>query len=153
MSHNTVSPNAATTSAIIKNPTQQAIAGAAGGVVGGIVFGMMMAMMGMLPVIASMMGSSSAVVGFLIHMAISVFFGLVLTFAGFRFLTTVGSSAVTGVVYGVILWVVGPLLIMPLMMNMPVFAINQGSMMSLMGHVIFGVLAAVVAHFVARSRA
>jgi phage shock protein PspC (stress-responsive transcriptional regulator) len=50
---------------------QKVIGGVVGGLAGGVVFGMMMAMIGMLPMIAGMVGSASAVVGFLVHMVIS----------------------------------------------------------------------------------
>ena len=50
-------------------------AGAIAGIVGGMVFGMMMGMMGMLPVIAGMVGSTSAVVGFGVHLVISAMIG------------------------------------------------------------------------------
>ena len=50
-----------------------------------------MAMMGMLPVIASMVGSDSAIVGFGVHMMISVLIGLGLTVPfGNRLLTSYG---------------------------------------------------------------
>ncbi len=42
--------------------------GVYGGLAGGVVFGVMMGMMGMLPMIGQMVGSSSSVVGFIIHM-------------------------------------------------------------------------------------
>lgn len=39
-------------------------------------------------------------------------------------------------------WVLGPLILMPLMLGMPnmMFNINSDALMSLMGHVIFGVI-------------
>jgi hypothetical protein len=49
--------------------------------VGGLVFGAMMAMMGMLPMVASVVGSKSALIGFLYHMfnsaIIGALFGLI----------------------------------------------------------------------------
>jgi uncharacterized membrane protein YagU involved in acid resistance len=129
-------------------------AGVAGGLAGGIVFGMLMAMMGMLPMIASMMGSQSAWVGFGVHLMISIFYGLVLTlfFAG-RFLNSYGRGTLTGIVYGVILWIIGPLLIMPMMLGMPLLAFNQTVMLSLMGHMVYGVLLALVAVRILKGRA
>lgn len=44
---------------------------------GGLIFGALMSMMGMLPMLASMVGSSSTVIGFAVHMMISAIFGLV----------------------------------------------------------------------------
>ena len=47
---------------------QRITGGIVGGIAGGLVFGLMMAMMGMLPMVASVIGSESALVGFLYHM-------------------------------------------------------------------------------------
>ena len=49
--------------------------GIIGGLAGGVVFGMMMAMMDFLPMIAALVGSRSAIVGFLVHMVISAGIG------------------------------------------------------------------------------
>lgn len=132
---------------------RRAIAGVAGGLAGGIVFGMLMAMMGMMGMIASLVGSGSAWVGFGVHLIISIAYGLVLTlfFAG-RFLTSYGRGTVTGIVYGVILWIIGPLLIMPMMLGMPLLAFNLTVMLSLMGHMIYGLLLALVAVRILKGR-
>ena len=128
---------------------QRARAGAIAGIAGGIVFGMMMGMMGMLPVIASMAGSSSAVVGFAIHLMMSAMIG-----AGFgvvlgRLATTTARSVGAGAVYGMAWWVIGPLTMMPLMMGQGFGAAWTASAVvaaipSLMGHVIYGVIAGFV---------
>lgn len=110
--------------------------------------------MGMLPVIASMVGSSSAVVGFGVHLMISVLIGLGLTVLfGNRFLTGYGRGALTGFGYGSIWWVLGPLMIMPVMMGMPLFALDLAALMSLMGHMVYGVILGLVAVRVLTSRA
>ncbi|QNE14479.1 hypothetical protein [Pseudarthrobacter sp. NBSH8] len=133
---------------------RRVLAGVAGGIAGGIVFGMLMAVMGMLPVIASMVGSTSAVIGFGVHLMISVMIGLGLTVLfGNRFLTGYGRGALVGLGYGAIWWVLGPLMIMPAMMGMPLFAIDLTALMSLMGHMIYGVILGVVAVRVLKSRA
>lgn len=122
------------------------ISGAVGGIAGGLVFGMMMAKMNMLVMIAHMMGSDSAVLGFAIHLMISIVFGM---FAGvlLRFIPSCpGKTGMAAIAYGVLLWVIGPLLIMPLMMHMPLFVISPASKASLMGHVIY----ALVTMFVSR---
>ncbi len=120
------------------------IGGAVSGLIGGVVFGMMMGMMGMLPMVAMLIKSESGVVGFLVHMVISAIigagFGLVFGGRALDF----KSGALWGAVYGVIWWILGPLLIMPVMMGMgPQFgmALTMPMMLSLMGHLIFGVVA------------
>jgi uncharacterized membrane protein YagU involved in acid resistance len=120
-------------------------AGVAGGLAGGLVFGMLMAMMGMLPMIASMAGSDSAAVGFGIHMVISVLIGLGLTVPFAGLLTSYGKAALTGLAYGALWWVLGPLVIMPLMLGMPLFTIDPTALLSLMGHLVYGVILALVA--------
>ena len=144
----------ATISSTVNIPfTKRLIGGVLGGIAGGLVFGVMMGMMGMLTMIASMAGSDSAAVGFLIHMMISIIFGLGFAIVPGSILDSFGKSAGAGVVYVIVLWVVGPLVMMPLMMGMPLFSINQAAMMSLMGHIIFGVVTAIVASLLAKKNA
>lgn len=122
-------------------------AGVIAGLAGGIVFGMMMAMMGMLPMVAGLVGSSSALIGFLVHMVISAAIGVffAVLFGGQS--STVQGGAFWGFVNGVIWWILGPLVIMPIMMGMGLqfHAMFTGPMlMSLLGHLIYGVVAGVV---------
>lgn len=131
---------------------QRILVGALGGIAGGLVFGAMMATMGMLPMLAGMVGSTSPWVGFGIHMMISVFFGVVFTAVGARWLRRWGMGLVASVIYGIVLWVLGPLVVMPMMMGAPLFAVTAGSMMSLMGHVIYALALGAVAVTMLRRR-
>ena len=117
--------------------------GVYGGVAGGVVFGGMMGMMGMLTMIGSMVGSSSAWVGFVVHMmisgAIGGTFGAVVDLSGLR------ANVGTGLAYGVMWWVLGPLTLMPAFMGMG-FGVNWNvaamseAMPSLVGHLVFGAI-------------
>ncbi len=126
---------------------QRIIAGVVGGVAGGLVFGAMMAMMGMLPMVASVVGSQSAVVGFIYHMFNSVIIG-----AGFGlvfgvFSHTYGQGAIWGLVYGVIWWVLGPMILMPLLLGMGLqfgAAFTPPMLMSLVGHLAYGLITGLV---------
>ena len=132
--------------------------GAIAGVAGGVVFGMLMAMMGMLPVIAGMVGSSSPVVGFFIHLMMSAMIG-----AGFGVVfgslaTSTGRALAAGAGYGIFWWVLGPLTVMPLMMGMGFGsqwngASIQHAMPSLMGHLIYGLITGFVFLRLSRVRA
>ncbi|MHA7273363.1 hypothetical protein ACX80Z_08010 [Arthrobacter sp. TMT4-20] len=127
------------------------MAGALGGLAGGIVFGILMSTMGMLSMIASLVGSNSAIVGFLVHLTISVLIGLTLTVPGAGLLRKgLIISAVVGGVYGMLWWVLGPLLIMPTIMGMPIFALDAGSGVSLMGHAVYGLILGLVAALIIR---
>jgi uncharacterized membrane protein YagU involved in acid resistance len=116
--------------------------GIVAGLAGGIVFGILMAMMGMMSTIAMLVGSSSAGVGWLVHLVISAFYGAL--FALIVPTTGVGAllGAGAGAVYGIVLWLIGPLLIMPAMMGMPLFMFNTAAMMSLVGHLMYGLVVA-----------
>ena len=119
------------------------LAGAVAGVLAGVVFGLIMSMMGMMPMIASLVGFQSVAVGWVVHLIISAIiggiYGLVLGSVG----RTIGTGWWVGALYGVVWWVLGPLLIMPVMMGMgPQFgmAFAEGNLMSLMGHIVFGII-------------
>ncbi len=116
--------------------------GAIAGLGGGAVFGMMMGMMGMLPMVAMLVGSESPIVGFLVHMIISAgiggFYGLVAS----RLPMKAGTAVIAGAVNGIVWWVLGALVLMPVMLGMAqmVFQIGEAQWFSLIGHVVYGVI-------------
>lgn len=122
------------------------LAGGVAGLGGGIVFGMLMAMMGMLPMVAMLVGSENAMVGFAVHMAISAGIGAVYGLVASRLRQTTGTAIVAGVINGIVWWVLGALILMPLMLGMGamVLQIGQTQWMSLMGHLIYGVVTALL---------
>lgn len=123
------------------------IGGVLGGLAGGMVFGMMMAMMNFMPTIAKMVGSDSAALGWVIHLIISVAIGLFFAWWFGNQITSWSRSILFGMIHGVIWWILGPLTIMPVKLGMGVQYSNAFSEMnlgSLMGHLIYGVVLAVV---------
>lgn len=127
-----------------QNPSvaKSVIAGAIAGLGGGAVFGMLMAMMGMLPMVAMLLGSQSPMVGFSVHMAISAVIGGIYGLVAGRLPQSAGVGILAGAVNGVVWWVLGALVMMPLMLGMSnmVLQIGQAQWMSLMGHLIYGVV-------------
>ena len=147
---NTVAQHPRTLSAPV---SRRILAGVIGGLAGGVVFGILMAMMGMLPVIASMVGSASPWVGFGMHLMISIVIGLGLTVLfGNRLLTGYGRGVLAGLAYGALWWVLGPLVMMPLMLGMPVFILDLTALLSLMGHLIYGAILGLTAVRVLKGR-
>ncbi len=123
-------------------------AGVIGGLAGGLAFGLLMAMMGMLPMVAGLVGSDSAGVGLLVHLILSAAIGAGFGLAFGGRLRTPGESIAWGLLYGAIWWVLGPLLLMPLLMGMGLqfAAAFSGPMLtSLLGHLIYGAITGVVA--------
>ena len=129
------------------------LAGLVGGVAGGIVFGTLMHTMGMLGMVAGLVGAEGAAAGWTVHLVISAAIGLgyAVTFGGLR--AGVGANAGLGLVYGAMWWVLGPLLLMPLMMGIDAFPpIGEDQMMSLVGHLAYGLVLG-LAFAVVRDRA
>lgn len=128
------------------SPAKLAVSGALAGLAGGAVFGMMMAVMGMLPMVGMLVRQESAVVGFIVHMGISAFIGAVYGLAAGRFALSSTTALVGGMVNGVVWWVLGALVLMPLMLGMSqmVFVIGSDQWMSLVGHLMFGLITSFV---------
>ena len=114
--------------------------GAVAGLIGGVPFGIMMVMMGMMPMIGMLVGVESALVGYLAHAAISAITGAIYGFFAVRFPLTWRNAVAGGLIYGVIWWMLGALILMPALLGMfeMIFVIQQMQWMSLLGHIIFG---------------
>ena len=131
-------------------------AGIIAGLIAGVVFGIMMTVMhaptpdgGSMPMmgmVAKVVGSTSLTVGWLYHLfnsiVIGALFGWIL---GIR-IGGYGRGIGWGAAYGVLWWVLGGLILMPIFLGMPAFGPLQMPMMrpvafaSLMGHVMFGII-------------
>ena len=131
------------------------VAGMVAGLISGVVFGVMMQLMRapapdgpgmpMMAMVAQVVGSGSVVVGWIYHLfnsaAIGGVFGWML---GPRTADRMGLAAGIGAGYGVVWWVLGALILMPLALGMPAFApirmepMFPVAMGSLMGHILFG---------------
>ncbi|MCI2422205.1 hypothetical protein MOQ72_32715 [Saccharopolyspora sp. K220] len=104
-------------------------------------FGILMAVLGMLPMVAMLVGSSNIGVGIVVHLAISAILG-----AGFGVVTPftqLGALVGAGLGYGAVWWVIGGLLLMPAGLGMPVFQVGAGAMWSLLGHLLYGAVTGV----------
>lgn len=133
------------------------VAGALAGLISGIVFGVMMQMMQaptpegmkvpMMAMVAQVVGSSSLVVGWIYHLFNSAVIGAIFGWLlGARTADRMGNALVLGAGYGVIWWLLGALILMPLALGMPAFAplrmkpMHPVAMGSLMGHLLYGVV-------------
>lgn len=134
------------------SPARAATSGAIAGLGGGLVFGMMMAMMGMLPMVGMLVRQENAVIGFIVHMFISAVTGSIYGIVASRLPHTYLVGVVAGTANGVIWWILGALTMMPILlgMNQMVFVIGEPQWISLMGHIVFGVVTGLI--FVPLSR-
>lgn len=115
--------------------------GAIAALVGGGIFGVQMLVAGMMPMIASMVGSESVVIGFILHMLISAIIGATFGFIAPRLSQNLAVLTVGGFIWGLVWWVLGALVIMPLVLGMGEMVLVVGDMQlgSLIGHSIFGI--------------
>ena len=133
-------------------PARLAGLGALGGLAGGVVFGMLMGMMGMLPMVGMLVRQESAGVGLVVHLLISAFIGAVYGLVAGRFSLSWSAALVGGLINGVAWWVLGALILMPLLlgMNEMVFVIGNPQWLSLVGHILYGLITALVFTALAR---
>lgn len=128
-------------------------AGIIAGLIGGLVFGMMMQIMktpdGKMPLmgmVAMVVGSKSLVVGWLYHLVNSAVIGALFGWLLGGRVRGYGSGLGWGALYGLVWWVLGGLILMPVLIGMPVLApLTMAGMMpvaigSLIGHLIYGLL-------------
>ncbi|MEW9500971.1 hypothetical protein [Jeotgalibacillus marinus] len=105
--------------------------------VAGVFLGILMQMKGML----TMLGGESLAIGWVMHMMISWIFGL-----GFGAMTLLSSRYyLVGFIHGVLIWVIGPLLMMPIMMGMgPMIGemFTTAQLMNLVTHLAFSLILA-----------
>ncbi|MEW5830252.1 MAG: hypothetical protein AB1846_15275 [Chloroflexota bacterium] len=132
------------TYSLTKINTRNLTLGAIGGLVGGVPFGIMMAMMGMMPMIGMLIRVENATVGWVVHLVISAVVGALYGHFAPALSKTWGSATIAGVVYGVIWWVLGALILMPAILGMfqMIFVIGQAQWLSLMGHIIYTTITA-----------
>lgn len=136
----------ATTMTETKYTSRHVIAGANAGLGGGLLFGIMMGMMNMLPMVGMLIGQENSTIGFIVHMGISAILGAIFGVTAKGFVSSTVSTIIAGGVYGIIWWVLGALILMPLLlgMNDMVFVFEQPQWFSLIGHLIYGVIAALL---------
>jgi len=130
--------------------------GAGAGIAGGVIFGAMMQMMNaptpeggsvpMMQMVAMVVGSTSLAVGWLYHLFNSAVIGALFgAFFGRRIHGYSGGFSY-GALWGVVWWILGGLILMPLLLGMPAFAPLQMAPMrpvavgSLIGHLMYGLI-------------
>jgi hypothetical protein len=121
--------------------------GVVASLVGGVVFSLVMASTGALARIASLVDSSSPVLGFMIHVLISVPIGVSYGLLFERESPTVGAGLMWGMLYGVVWWFLGPLTFFPILLSGSfswTCEAASAALPELIGHVLYGATTALV---------
>ena len=115
--------------------------GAVASIAGGLLFSLVMLATGVLGNIASLVGGSSPVLGFIVHMFISALVGMSYGILFWREAPNFGSGVAWGLLYGLIWWYIGPLTLMPILLGGSVsWTISTAGALlpSLIGHLLYG---------------
>jgi uncharacterized membrane protein YagU involved in acid resistance len=115
--------------------------GALAGLVGGLLFTVVMLQIGFLPTVARLIGSVSALTGFVVHLIIAYLIGVSYGLLFRRQSYDVGSALGWGVSYGFFWWILGPLTLMPSLLGAsPEWTVDVavGAFPALVGHLAYG---------------
>ncbi len=115
--------------------------GALASLVGGLLFSLVMVATGVLPMIANLVGGSSPVLGFVVHMGISTMIGMSYGLLFNYEAPDAGSSVLWGMLYGLVWWFVGHLTLLPILLGGPFVWTTEAAaagLPSLIGHLIYG---------------
>ena len=123
------------------------VVGGLAGLLGGFVFGKWMEQANFFPLVASLVRSQSREVGVLTHFGIAVIIGISFGIFFQRDLRGFGSSLSWGAAYGLLWWFIGPLTLLPLILQQPLdWSVQHAADLfgSLVGHVIYGLIVGLV---------
>ena len=121
--------------------------GALAGLAGGLIFGVIMIATGTLPIVAGIVGGTSPVLGFVVHLVISAIIGMTFGLL-FRYeAPNLGSGIAWGLVYGLVWWFLGWLTLLPILLggsfDWSATAVSA-ALPELIGHLMYGVAIAFV---------
>jgi hypothetical protein len=111
------------------------------GLVGGLLFTLLMVQIGFLPQIASLIGATSALAGFIVQLIIAIIIGVSYGLLFRRQTYDIASALGWGVSYGLLWWVLGPLTLMPMLLGtVPQWTaeVAASAYPSLVGHLLYG---------------
>jgi hypothetical protein len=115
--------------------------GVVAGTLGGLLFTVVMVQLGVLSTVAGLVGSTSPLAGFLVHLVIANLIGISYGLLFRRQSYDAGSALGWGVSYGFFWWILGPLTLMPILLGAPPqWAVEAaaGALGSLIGHLVYG---------------
>jgi hypothetical protein len=115
--------------------------GALASLVGGLLFSLIMLATGVLPTVANLVGGSSPILGFFVHMCISAMVGMSYGLLFQREAPNFASGVAWGLLCGLIWWFIGPLTLMPILLggSFTWTTTAAGALLpSLIGHLLYG---------------
>jgi len=115
--------------------------GAAARLAGGPLFSVVMLATGALPRVARLVGGTSPLLGFAVHLVISAIIGMTYGLLFRREAPDKGSGVAWGLLYGLVWWFLGPLTLYPILLGGSLTWTTQAAglaLPSLIGHLMYG---------------
>lgn len=115
--------------------------GALASLAGGLIFSLVMVTTGVLPRVAALVGGTSPVLGFFVHLGISALIGMSFGLLFQHEAPDLGSGIAWGLLYGLAWWFLGPLTLFPVLLGHPFIwtvAAAGNALPSLVGHLLYG---------------
>jgi len=115
--------------------------GALASLVGALLFSLVMVATGELPIVARLVGQSSPVLGFIVHLLIGLVIGMTYGALFQREAPSAATAMVWGLVYGLAWWFLGQLTLFPLLLGHSftwTVAAADAALPSLLGHLLYG---------------
>ena len=109
--------------------------------VGSILFSFIMASIDVLPHLAGMVGSTSPMLGFLVHLCISISIGMTYGVLFQRESPSAGAGIIWGMLYGLVWWFLGPLTLQPVLLGDSFSWTTEAAnaaLPQLIGHLLYG---------------
>jgi hypothetical protein len=121
--------------------------GALASLAGGLLYSVVMAATGVLPTVASLVGGTSPVLGFTVHLVISSLIGMTFGLLFQQEAPDLGSGIAWGLLYGLAWWFVGELTLFPILLGSTAtwsLAVASAELPALVGHLLYGAATAAV---------
>jgi len=115
--------------------------GVLAGLIGGLLFSLIMFQIGFLPAVANLVGSSSPITGFLVHLGIAILIGISYALLFRRHSYDISSALGWGLSFGFFWWIMGPLTLMPALLGLGLqWTLDAATIAfpNLIGHLAYG---------------
>ncbi len=126
------------------------VSGIGGGLLGGVVFALVLQAAGRIDSVALLVADESTALGWTTLLVITGVLGLVYGLTFGRLPHTWLRGAGYGLAHGVIWWILGVLLIMPLWVGYPIGTFGEATWFNLLGYVLYGLVTGLVTAAVAQ---
>lgn len=120
------------------------VAGTAGGLVGGILLALSLQVAGRIHTAGRIVGAEGAAAGWATLVVVGLLLGILYAFVLGRISHTWVTGLGVGAAYGVVWWVLGTLIILPLAIGQAMFAITASTAANFVGYLLLGIAIGVV---------